>query len=49
MVGPWSGAGIAQAMEAAEVAADIIALALARPAGPRREHASHPYPAEIRP
>jgi len=34
MVSPWSGEGIAQAMEAAEVAADIIALALARPAGP---------------
>ncbi|MFD7572397.1 geranylgeranyl reductase family protein [Streptomyces sp. NPDC059810] len=47
MVSPWSGEGIAQAMEAAEVAADIIALALARPAGPRREHALHQYPAEI--
>ncbi|WP_426368510.1 geranylgeranyl reductase family protein [Streptomyces sp. E-08] len=47
MVSPWSGEGIAQAMEAAEVAAEIIALALARPAGPRREHALHHYPAEI--
>ncbi|MFI1655089.1 geranylgeranyl reductase family protein [Streptomyces sp. NPDC020472] len=48
MVSPWSGEGIAQAMEAAEVAAEIIALALARPAGPRREEALHHYPAEIR-
>ncbi|MFH8836912.1 geranylgeranyl reductase family protein [Streptomyces sp. NPDC017868] len=47
MVSPWSGEGIAQAMEAAEVAAETIALALARPAGPRREHALHQYPAEI--
>ncbi|MFF3772949.1 geranylgeranyl reductase family protein [Streptomyces sp. NPDC002232] len=48
MVSPWSGEGIAQSMEAAEVAAEIIALALARPAGPRREQALHHYPAEIR-
>ncbi|MFE1377681.1 geranylgeranyl reductase family protein [Streptomyces sp. NPDC058740] len=48
MVSPWSGEGIAQAMEAAEVAAETIALALARPAGPRREHALRQYPAEIR-
>ncbi|WP_240801499.1 geranylgeranyl reductase family protein [Streptomyces sp. A1136] len=47
MVSPWSGEGIAQAMEAAEVAAETIALALARPAGPRREHALRQYPAEI--
>ncbi|WP_328930121.1 geranylgeranyl reductase family protein [Streptomyces sp. NBC_00190] len=47
MVSPWSGEGIAQAMEAAEVAAETIALALARPAGPRREHALHQYPAEV--
>ncbi|MFJ6348315.1 geranylgeranyl reductase family protein [Streptomyces sp. NPDC054835] len=47
MVSPWSGEGIAQAMEAAEVAAETIALALARPAGPRREHALHQYPVEI--
>ncbi|MEU9148621.1 geranylgeranyl reductase family protein [Streptomyces sp. NPDC048349] len=48
MVSPWSGEGIAQAMEAAEVAAETIALGLARPSGPRREHALHQYPAEIR-
>ncbi|MFD7260099.1 geranylgeranyl reductase family protein [Streptomyces sp. NPDC059874] len=47
MVSPWSGEGIAQAMEAAEVAAETVALALARPPGPRREHALHQYPAEI--
>ncbi|MEU9305814.1 geranylgeranyl reductase family protein [Streptomyces sp. NPDC048269] len=47
MISPWSGEGIAEAMEAAEVAAEIIALALARPAGPRREHALQQYPAEI--
>ncbi len=48
MVSPWSGEGIAQALEAGEVAAETIALALARPAGPRREHALLHYPAEIR-
>ncbi|MFI6149724.1 geranylgeranyl reductase family protein [Streptomyces sp. NPDC051109] len=48
MVSPWSGEGIAQAMEAAEVAAETIALALARPAGPRREDALQQYPVEIR-
>ncbi|MBT2471806.1 geranylgeranyl reductase family protein [Streptomyces sp. ISL-66] len=47
MVSPWSGEGIAQALEAGEVGAEIIALALARPAGPRREHALEQYPAEI--
>ncbi|MET9959989.1 geranylgeranyl reductase family protein [Streptomyces sp. NPDC006326] len=47
MVSPWSGEGIAQAMEAGEVAAETIALAVARPAGPRREHALLQYPAEI--
>ncbi|MFJ2400633.1 geranylgeranyl reductase family protein [Streptomyces xanthochromogenes] len=47
MVSPWSGEGIGQAMEAAEVAAETIALALARPAGPGREHALRQYPTEI--
>ncbi|MFG3280512.1 geranylgeranyl reductase family protein [Streptomyces sp. NPDC048111] len=47
MVSPWSGEGIAQAMEAAEVAAETVALALARPAGPGREHALRQYPSEI--
>lgn len=48
MVSPWSGEGIAQALEAGEVAAETIALALARPTGARREHALQQYPAEIR-
>ncbi|WP_328541050.1 geranylgeranyl reductase family protein [Streptomyces sp. NBC_00344] len=47
MVSPWSGEGIGQAMEAAEVAAETIALALARPEGAGREHALRQYPAEI--
>ncbi|GGU37662.1 geranylgeranyl reductase family protein [Streptomyces lavendofoliae] len=47
MVSPWSGEGIGQAMEAAEVAAETIALALARPSGAGREHALRQYPAEI--
>ncbi|MFF8833498.1 geranylgeranyl reductase family protein [Streptomyces sp. NPDC015131] len=48
MISPWSGEGIAQSMEAAELAAEVITLALARPEGPRREHALHHYPVELR-
>ncbi|MEU9132692.1 geranylgeranyl reductase family protein [Kitasatospora sp. NPDC048540] len=48
MISPWSGEGIAEAMEAAEIAAETVALALTRPEGPRREQALHRYPAEIR-
>ncbi|MFD9124679.1 geranylgeranyl reductase family protein [Kitasatospora sp. NPDC059571] len=47
MISPWSGEGIAQAMEAAEVAAETAALALAHPAGPRREQVLRSYPAEL--
>ncbi len=47
MVSPWSGEGIAQAMESGEIAADTVALALTRPAGPRREQALRHYPAEV--
>ncbi|QGV82972.1 geranylgeranyl reductase family protein [Streptomyces ficellus] len=47
MVSPWSGEGIGQALEAAEAAAETIALALARPSGTGREHALRQYPAEI--
>lgn len=47
MISPWSGEGIAQAMEAAGVAAETVALALTRPPGPRREQALRQYPAEI--
>ncbi|MDH6144325.1 MULTISPECIES: geranylgeranyl reductase family protein [Kitasatospora] len=47
MISPWNGEGIAQALEAAEIAADTIALALTRPPGPRREQALHRYSAEL--
>lgn len=47
MISPFSGEGIAEAMEAAHVAAETIALALARPAGPRRELALQHYPVEL--
>src|SRR5215470_3118493 len=41
MVNPFNGEGIAYAMESAEMAADVIVHALARPAGPERERALH--------
>jgi menaquinone-9 beta-reductase len=47
MVSPWNGEGIAQALEAGEVAADSVALALTRAAGPGRERALHHYPSEM--
>ncbi|MEV8566362.1 geranylgeranyl reductase family protein [Streptomyces sp. NPDC051322] len=47
MVSPWNGEGIAQAMEAGEVAAESATLALALPRGPRREQVLHNYPAEM--
>jgi geranylgeranyl reductase family protein len=47
MISPWSGEGIAQAMEAAEVAAETVALALTRPAGPQRERALGRYAEEM--
>ncbi|MFF3751508.1 geranylgeranyl reductase family protein [Streptomyces sp. NPDC002018] len=47
MISPWNGEGIAQAMEAGEVAAENAALALALPQGPRRERALHNYPVEM--
>lgn len=47
MVSPWSGEGIGEAMEAGEIAADSVALALTRPSGSRREQALHAYPAEV--
>ncbi len=48
MVNPFNGEGIAYAMESGELAAEVIAQALARPAGPRREHALASYPAALR-
>ncbi|MEV4973856.1 geranylgeranyl reductase family protein [Streptomyces scopuliridis] len=47
MISPWNGEGIAQAMEAGEVAAERVALALALPAGPRREQVLLDYPVEM--
>ncbi|MEW2236334.1 FAD-dependent oxidoreductase, partial [Streptomyces sp. NPDC024062] len=47
MVSPWSGEGIVQAMEAGEVAAETVALALHRPEGPAREQALHQYASEV--
>ncbi|MEU5717054.1 geranylgeranyl reductase family protein [Streptomyces sp. NPDC020403] len=47
MVSPWSGEGIVQAMEAGEVAAETVALALHRPGGPGREQALHQYAKEV--
>ncbi|GAB2922048.1 geranylgeranyl reductase family protein [Streptomyces mayteni] len=47
MVSPWAGEGIAYAMEAGELAADVAVTALARPAGPSRESALQRYPREI--
>jgi menaquinone-9 beta-reductase len=44
MVNPCNGEGIAYAMESGELAAEIIAQALARPAGLPRERALHGYP-----
>ncbi|MFD3519873.1 geranylgeranyl reductase family protein [Streptomyces sp. NPDC058653] len=47
MISPWSGEGIVQAMEAGEVAAETVALALHRPGGARREQALHQYEREV--
>ncbi|WP_052434523.1 geranylgeranyl reductase family protein [Streptacidiphilus melanogenes] len=47
MVSPWSGEGIAQAMEAGEIAAGAVTLALTRPPGARREQALRHYPTEV--
>jgi geranylgeranyl reductase family protein len=44
MVNPNNGEGIAYAMESGELAAEVIAQALARPAGPARELALQGYP-----
>ena len=48
MVNPFNGEGIAYAMESGELAAEIAAQALARPAGPARERALLHYPAELK-
>jgi menaquinone-9 beta-reductase len=44
MVNPFNGEGIAYAMESAEVAAEVIVQALARPTADARERTLHAYP-----
>lgn len=48
MINPLTGEGIAFAMEAGELAAEVAAHALNRPAGVRRESALAFYPRELR-
>ena len=48
MVNPFNGEGIAYAMESGELAAEVIAQALARPAGPERELALSAYPRALK-
>jgi geranylgeranyl reductase family protein len=47
MVNPMNGEGIAYAMEAGRLAAEVVAQALAEPAGFRRERALSAYPAAL--
>ncbi|MEU6021031.1 geranylgeranyl reductase family protein [Micromonospora sp. NPDC047134] len=48
MVNPFNGEGIAYAMESGELAAEVAAQALARPAGVERERALMAYPQELK-
>jgi menaquinone-9 beta-reductase len=48
MVNPFNGEGIAYAMESGELAAQIIAQALARPTAQARERALEAYPATLK-
>jgi len=48
MVNPFNGEGIAYAMEAAELAADVVVQALDRPEGAARERALQAYPQVLR-
>jgi len=48
LVNPFNGEGIAYAMETGRLAAEHVAQALARPAGPGRERALAAYPAALR-
>ncbi|MEJ3748309.1 geranylgeranyl reductase family protein [Actinomycetes bacterium KLBMP 9797] len=48
MVNPFNGEGIAYAMESGELAAEVVAQALARPEGSARERALAHYPAELK-
>jgi len=47
MVNPMNGEGIAYAMEAGRLAAEVVAQALAEPAGLRRERKLEAYPAAL--
>jgi geranylgeranyl reductase family protein len=48
LVNPFNGEGIAYAMESGEIAAEIAAQALGRPAGLSRERALQAYPTVLR-
>ncbi|PVZ10116.1 geranylgeranyl reductase family protein [Actinomycetospora cinnamomea] len=48
MVNPFSGEGIAYAMQSAALAAECVVQAMARPEGPSRERALAGYPAAVR-
>ncbi len=47
MVNPFTGEGIAYAMESGKLAAEVVVQALARPQGPARERALAAYPAAV--
>ncbi|SFQ64515.1 geranylgeranyl reductase family [Amycolatopsis arida] len=48
MVSPFNGEGIAAAMESAQLAAEVVVQALARPEGPARERALQGYPRALK-
>ncbi|TVT55121.1 geranylgeranyl reductase family protein [Amycolatopsis rhizosphaerae] len=48
MVSPFNGEGISSAMESAQLAAEFVVQALARPAGPSRERALLGYPRALK-
>jgi geranylgeranyl reductase family protein len=48
MVSPFNGEGISAAMESAQLAAEFVVQALARPEGPSRERALHGYPRALK-
>ncbi|MFH8369594.1 geranylgeranyl reductase family protein [Streptomyces sp. NPDC018031] len=47
MINPCNGEGITYALEAGELAAEVITQALSRPEGPRRERVLHSYRTEL--
>ena len=48
MVSPFNGEGISAAMESAQLAAEVVVQALARPEGPSRERALSGYPVALK-